>query len=511
MRTYKIGTRGSLLAVTQTKIIQRELKKLTGDEFEIVTIKTQGDLNTSAPLWQLEGKDFFTKELDEALLKGEIDLVIHSYKDLGSVRPSGIKLAAVTQRKYGNDILLIKQSTVERLNQLNELVVGTSSPRRIVNLEKHLNKIIPHFKNKPIRTKMLRGNVNTRIKKLQENEFDAIVLAMAGLERLTTSDNSLQELTSLISGLNFLILPQSEFPSSASQGALGIECLENRNDNGELLKKIALLNDSVTIEEVSRERKAFNEYGGGCHLAVGIHVKKINNYFVHYHRGAVDHKDIYLKQLEPACTYQVKSKNVFLGMNKSATDQILYDEVIKKESIRFDLDDQHLLVTSSHTLHNLNSKAKVIWASGNRTLEKIVEKGYWVNGSLDGIGEDVLENYLNSSLIQLFLQEPHLTNQPLKVLTNDVSPNKLGTTIPCYKRQITNPTAQFKTNLLKCEAYFWTSYFQYETYLRLFPELSANDKLHACGLGKTFMEFKERHIDVTPFIDAKHFLNHFNI
>ena len=111
-KTYRIGTRGSLLALTQCGQIKDQLEALTQDRFELVVIKTQGDLVTNAPLWQLDGKDFFTKELDAALLAGEIDLVVHSYKDLGSERPSEINLAAITKRTFAHDILLIKKSTV---------------------------------------------------------------------------------------------------------------------------------------------------------------------------------------------------------------------------------------------------------------------------------------------------------------------------------------------------------------------------------------------------------------
>jgi hydroxymethylbilane synthase len=513
VRTYKIGTRGSLLAVTQTKIMQRELERLTGDRFDIITIKTQGDLNTSAPLWQLEGKDFFTKELDEALLKGEIDLVIHSYKDLGSVRPAGIKLAAVTQRRFANDILLIKEETISKLKDKSELIVGTSSPRRIVNVEKNLHHYLPHFKNKPIKTKMLRGNVNTRIKKLQDNEFDAIILAMAGLERLTTSENSLSELTQLIQGLNFFIMPQSIFPSSASQGALGIECLEERNDQNELLNKIALLNHDTTIEEVKRERKAFNEYGGGCHLAVGINVKKIHDFYVHYHRGQVDNQEINLKFIEPKQAFPLNVTSVFLGMNKNSSEKIVYDEVILKKPLQQTVNAKHLLITSSHCLAQLQNTTGIqfLWASGTRTLEKTVEQGFWVNGTLDGQGEEILENYLNSDLIKLIFVQKQVNPSEIKVLTNDKTTNKLGETIPCYERQTANPSDSFKKRLLNCQAYFWTSNFQYETYVKLFPELTQNDKFHACGLGKTYIELKEKNVNITPFIDAKHFLNSFNI
>ena len=106
-----MGTRGSLLAVKQTSLVKEKLESLTGDRFDLKTIKTQGDANTQTPLWQTEGKDFFTKELDSALLEGQVDLTVHSCKDLGHERPEGITLAAVTERIYGEDILLIRKSS----------------------------------------------------------------------------------------------------------------------------------------------------------------------------------------------------------------------------------------------------------------------------------------------------------------------------------------------------------------------------------------------------------------
>jgi hydroxymethylbilane synthase len=240
-KSYKIGTRGSLLALTQCNQVKDQLEKLTGDNFELEIIKTQGDLITNAPLWQLDGKDFFTKELDEALISGKVDLVVHSYKDLGSERPNPIMLAAVTKRTYAHDILLIKNSTIGKLQNKKEFIVGTSSPRRMVNLEKNLKDYIPGSNDLIVSTKVLRGNVNTRISKLVNDEFDAIVIALPGIERLALTESSKKELENLLNGMNFLILPQSIFPSSASQGALGIECLKERTDNGELLSKLKLI------------------------------------------------------------------------------------------------------------------------------------------------------------------------------------------------------------------------------------------------------------------------------
>ena len=143
MAKYIIGTRGSLLALTQCGQIKDELERITGDEFSLKVIKTQGDQIVDKPLWQLEGKDFFTKELDAALLTGDVDMVVHSYKDLGSERPEGIHLAAITKRSFASDILLIKDETISKIKEKKTFIVGTSSPRRIVNIEKNLGEFLP--------------------------------------------------------------------------------------------------------------------------------------------------------------------------------------------------------------------------------------------------------------------------------------------------------------------------------------------------------------------------------
>ena len=271
MPKYTIGTRGSLLALTQCTQIKNKLEELTGDEFELKVIKTQGDQITDKPLWQLDGKDFFTKELDEALLNRSVDLVVHSYKDLGSERPKGIKLAAVTKRDFAHDILLVSKETLLNKKSGDDFIVGTSSPRRIENIESFLAQYLP-FEASKVETKMLRGNVNTRIEKLRSGDYDAIVLALPGIERLALSADSKEKLIPLLDGLDFMVLPQSQFPSASSQGALGIECHE---ENTELLEKLKCVQDQDTLEEVQIERKHFQEYGGGCHLAVGINAKKL--------------------------------------------------------------------------------------------------------------------------------------------------------------------------------------------------------------------------------------------
>jgi hydroxymethylbilane synthase len=504
MTTYKIGTRGSLLAVTQSTLIKNQLEALTGEKFELVTIKTQGDQITDRPLWQLEGKDFFTKELDEALLKGEVDLVIHSYKDLGSERPAGIKLAAVTERRFAHDVLLIPQHNIDKLSQWQEdFVVGTSSPRRIVNLTHSLADYLPHLKQRKvkIRCETLRGNINSRIRKLKEGQYHAITLALAGVERLAHTEKSASELAELLSGLNYLVLPQSVFPAAASQGALGIEMREDRQDGGKLQQHLQQLVHARTVEEVQRERKSFKDFGGGCHLAVGIHVKKINDdLFLHVNSGEVDHQRVEQRWLEGLSLPALPAgKKLFVGFPTSSQTGVVCDEYLKKipETKTIDLKDKHVFVTSMYCLETLKasiaSGPQGIWAAGAKSARDLAARGHWVNGTADSLGVEDLKSIKGSRALQMV--HPHLA-QDWVVLTHPASSSELGPVVGCYERHKTEVSEAFVEQMKLVGGCFWTSYPQYQAYLEKFPFLKA--ALQFCGLGKTWQEFRAAGVNVYP-------------
>lgn len=512
MATYKIGTRGSLLAVTQSTLMKHELERISGETFELVLIKTQGDEVTNVPLWQLEGKDFFTKELDEALLNGVVDLVIHSYKDLGTVRPEGIKLAAVTERKFAHDILLISEENIAKLPTWEgEFIVGTSSPRRIANLTRDLRNYLPHLKKSDtkVRCETLRGNVNTRIAKLREGQYHAITLALAGLERLAQTHKSGEELKALLKKMNYLVLPQSIFPSAASQGALGIETRDDRTDGGKLLKIISQLSHDKTVEEVFRERKAFKEFGGGCHLAVGIHVKKIGENFLHVHAGEVDGKRIEKKWLEGIIVPAIApGKKLFVGLPRGDRENIVYDDFLEKtpEKRTLELQGKHIFVTSRYCLPSLQSslvgKPASLWAAGSKTAAILAENGYWINGTSDSLGTQDLHDLKASQAIRMM--NPNLQDDWI-TLSHDDGKNDLGAVIGCYKRKAKTIDPAYEKSLKEVGACFWTSFPQYEIFLKAFPFLK--DVHHFCGLGKTWQEFVKAGIKVTVIPSMDEFYN----
>ncbi len=505
---YKIGTRGSLLAVTQATITKNKLEELTGEKFELVLIKTQGDQIVDRPLWQLEGKDFFTKELDAALLNGDVDLVIHSYKDLGSERPQGIKLAAITERSFAHDVLLTKKATVNKLkNWSGDFIVGTSSPRRIVNLTSDLSHFIPSHPT--IRTETLRGNINTRIQKLKDDNYHAITLALAGVERLAHRPDSLAQLRELLDGLTFAVLPQSVFPSAASQGALGIEVAEDRADQGKLLSLIQRIHHAPTEQEVKREREAFKSYGGGCHLAVGIHVREFAGNFLHFHKGTVDEQKIHVKKREGVKLERIEAARAFLGTG--SCEGVLSDELFKKIPTGkvATVENQHVFVTTALALDSLpkvpaskeagTQEAGTFWAAGPETRKKLVEKGFWVHGGADGMGHSEIIKLRNSKALQLMMGDHSWI-----VLSHDKATSPLGETFASYTHEMTPPSTAQLAELKKITHAWWASYPQYEAYTQLVPELK--NIQHFCGLGKTYLSFKDKNITVTALTDHKEFL-----
>lgn len=234
----KIGSRKSPLARRQAEEALTALKKAFPDEdFEIIGISTEGDKKLNLPLKSFGGKGVFIKELELALLSGEIDIAVHSAKDMPTELPDGLMLAAALKRGPHEDVLL-------SLSDKSEIkVIGTSSARR----EVQLHEIFPNAEILPIR-----GNIGTRIEKLKNGEFDAISLAKAAVERLDIDNAELR-----IMPLNFV--------SAAGQGIIA---LETRSDN---TGHAAAVNDADTFAALTAEREFLRLSGGGCHSPVGAY------------------------------------------------------------------------------------------------------------------------------------------------------------------------------------------------------------------------------------------------
>ncbi|WP_120891056.1 hydroxymethylbilane synthase [Helicobacter pylori] len=241
-----IGSRGSELALWQANHIKERLKKECSMESEIQIVKTTGDKILDAPLNKIGGKGLFTKELEELLLKGEIDLAVHSLKDVPVVFEKGLDLACITKRADVRDTFLSVKFP-DLMSLPKGAKVGTTSLRRSMQIK---------LKRQDLDTESLRGNVQTRLKKLECGEFDAIILAEAGLGRLNVQGAKYRKAFSV-----------KEMIPSMGQGALGVEMLKNHKHFITLQK----LNDEESAFCCHLEREFIKGLNGGCQIPIGVH------------------------------------------------------------------------------------------------------------------------------------------------------------------------------------------------------------------------------------------------
>lgn len=248
-RTVRIASRKSQLALVQTHWVRDRLQERYPDRsFEIHTMSTQGDNILDVALAKIGDKGLFTKELEVRMLNGEADFAVHSLKDLPTNLPDGLMLGCITEREDPADALVVHEKHQDQqLDTLPEgAVVGTSSLRRLAQLRHHY----PHLQFKDIR-----GNLNTRLAKLDDGQYDAIILAVAGLQRLGMGDRIHQ------------VIPAEVSLHAVGQGALGIEC---REGDAEILELLQAISHTPTSQRCLAERAFLRSLEGGCQVPIGV-------------------------------------------------------------------------------------------------------------------------------------------------------------------------------------------------------------------------------------------------
>ena len=280
MKKITIGSRGSKLALIYAERVKKEIQKFYKDHIEIKTIVTSGDKNQKDRLSDLGGKGLFSKNIEIELLENKIDLAVHALKDMPSIETKGLLTDCFLKRNDPNEILISKNNI--KFNKLkSSSVVGTSSFRREFQLKN---------KRADLNFKLIRGNVDTRIKKLNEGKYDAIILSKAGIKSLNLMDYITEEFST------------DDIIPSVGQGAIAIQCRSSDNDMIKFLKKI---NHMETHICVTAEREVLKILEGDCETAVGA-ISKIegNNIYISAELFSIDGKERY---------YFKSSKNINLS------------------------------------------------------------------------------------------------------------------------------------------------------------------------------------------------------
>jgi hydroxymethylbilane synthase len=487
-RVLKLGTRRSALARAQSAAVARELERLhPGLIVELIGIDTRGDRIQDRPLSSVEGKEFFTAEIDRALLDGSVDFTVHSYKDLSLERTTQLRLAAVPRREQPGDIAIFAPDVPQRLLAGHELVIGTSSPRRMSFVPDFLHSGLPRAPGAPaagIRLVDLRGNVDSRLRRLHEprgsgRQLDGVVLAFAGLARLWADEAGRALLERLFAPLPRMILPLSACPAAPAQGALAVEC---RAEDAGTAALLAVIDHAPTRRAIDIERALLAERGGGCHQRFGatqIEVPQL---------GAL----LYLRegggaaQLRwSAATALIPPAGTVRAWDGSRAERFAAEPIAAGiEASRQRLPDARALFIAHvrslpDGVEKLIPPSAHVYVPGLSSWEALAARGLWIEGCAEGLGVGRLEPLLGEPLLQL----PPFSQWTVLTHAGALSGWAPEQAIATYRHR--NGAAEAASAAAPPPGVthlYWHSSAQFDRWY----SRSAPSAQHACGPGKTF-------------------------
>ncbi len=489
----RLGTRRSLLARVQSTAVARALERAhPGVQVELVGIDTRGDRITDIPLTQVDGKEFFTAEIDAALREGKVDLTVHSFKDLSLERPGDLTLGAVPRRENPRDIVIFSPDVHEELSRGGRLRIGSSSPRRQAFVPGFLERALPGNKTggpAQISVCELRGNVDSRLRRLRERRgseraLDGVVLAFAGLSRLA-QDQQLGAgalLKELLAGLPRMVLPLTLCPAAPAQGALAIEC---RSDDTRALGLLSAIDDLPTRVAIEAERALLAELGGGCQQRFGATQVQVDGLgAVLYLREAGAHGAERRELLWHAPAAPEKAQPAWDGSAEEKGAIEYWPEAIAQCAHRL-AHAKAAFIAHRRALPELPpasvNACPHLWVSGTETWFALASRGVWVEGCAESIGFNSLRPLLGSALLGLPPLHEWLALTHSDAVAGWGEVPVLATYHHLDQEKGAAPVSADASTLAGAAQVWWHSGVQFER-LRSYTSASCQ---HACGPGKT--------------------------
>lgn len=486
----RISARKSDLARLQAYQVGEALqKKIPGTEIQYNFRESLGDKNLSDPLWKMPEKGVFTEDFVQDLLEGKTDLVVHSWKDLPTAPREGTRIVATLPRADQRDLLVVKKSHQDRLRHSRALHVFSSSPRRAYNLENFLKEHLP-LALQQVQFHNVRGNIQTRVRKLLESpEVDGLILAKAAVDRLLSAraaefQETREFLRNALEGLEWVVLPLSVNPNAAAQGALAIEIKDGREDLEQLLSQIDC---RETFACAQKERETLAGFGGGCHQKIGVAVLKRPYGDVFFLKGLTDQGQVLDEK-----TLLRENPSRPLDPRKLGSSRELKVTRTKTLPVEIPPHIDGLWVAKAEAYPEDLRFTGLVWTAGLQTWKKLAQRGVWVNGSSEGLGEDE-----DPRLEILFAAKPRWAK-----LTHTGAPQEPGKEIlPTYQVEV---SAQ-DWKLGEREAFYWNSGSQFLAALQHEPQLI--HKRHACGPGNTYKVIRDHlgpQASIEIYLDEEH-------
>ena len=459
----RLSSRKSALAQAQAYQVGLALEKAhPGLQIEYCFRESLGDKNLTDPLWKMPEKGVFTEDFFQDLKENKTDLVVHSWKDLPTEEKEETRIVATLPRADQRDLLLFKKSSKRK----PVIKIYSSSPRRMLNIKYLLGWALPWAVDS-LEFQSVRGNIPTRIQKLiEDNEVDGLIVAKAALDRLLTDNHFPETVLSLreaLKQLDWMILPLTENPNAAAQGALALEISAQRPD---VLDLISPINCLASFASAERERQILQEFGGGCHLALGMSVLERSYGRIEIVKGLTPQGEtISSKKFFPN---KMRSQSLTVG-------RLDFEALRSSKEIAFSSVDA-LYISKAEAYHE-KANAEIMWTAGIQTWKKLAAQGIWIHGSSEGLGE--IEDPMIEALVgRENLQWGRLTHDDATETTDRIS-------FGSYSLEL-----ELKTeNLDSSDAFKWKSGSEFILALQRFPELK--NRFHICGPGRTYDTIKK--------------------
>ncbi len=468
-----IAARKSDLARLQAQNVGDSLQKKNPNlQIEYHWRESLGDKNLNDPLWKMPEKGVFTEDFIKGLVAGEFDLVVHSWKDLPVEEHPQTQIAATLPREDVRDVLLFKKKDLNK----KQISLMTSSPRRTYNLGRHVLDLLPNGFEK-VDFEPVRGNVQTRVRKMINSEASGLIVAKAALDRLLAAEAdeflaTKDFLKNSLKDLLWMVLPITLNPTAAAQGALAIEIRKDRED---LKKLLAGIHCQETFDSVIQERQMLRSWGGGCHQKIGVNVLPRDYGQIVFAQGLRDNGDsIDLWRLEKTSSHAIDTTHF---------------PQIPREATWFDRES--LPLSSEHQKYNAHwiSKAEalpaqiqipadqLLWTSGIKTWYTLAKRGLWVNGSSESLGE------------REDMRLTHLDQTPRQWCKWTHFGGEDRGSLPLIKTYKLVPKANPPKLDPKTQHFFWMSGSSFRQALQTAPWLI--DKSHWSGPGHTAEALRE--------------------
>lgn len=500
-RTLKLGTRGSRLALAQSAQVAARLRALhPGLVVELVPVTTRGDRNQSVALGEVQDPDFFSAELDQALLDGTVDFCVHSLKDLPTVRHSGLACAALPVREDPRDVVIWREDVADRLARGATLRIGASSPRRQANVAAFLEEALPDLGHPPkLRFQALRGPVDQRVGRLHgpadaPDALDGVILALAGLSRLWQDEQGRAALAPRLSRARWMVLPLTRCPAAAGQGVLAVEC---RSGDRPVLDVLRGLHDPDTAELVTLERSALDRWPPAARPALGAtavwHDTLGPLCFVH----GTDPGD---GQLIEALEWSPppRPEAPLTGFDGIAWQRLCTRKPEHRQEALQLPAGSAVFVAYWHALpEGAEHRDWRIWTSGVESWRRLAARGVWVEGCGDNLGFADTRTILTCPVLGL----PTLGQWTALTYTSAVPgwwDSGVGQVLSTYTIHPPGdgaPLEKVRTAARRATHFYWSSAEQYAGLKDVVPA----DAHHACGAGKTLAALRAAGLDAEPF------------